>query len=102
MLGETVSVNFYFLKTEQIRMFLQHACRYICAYHKLWKQQQQNDANSESVHNNDGINGMLLINVEKLVKKFKMHRCALDFDHAFCKAICIDLTKNKMNNNEHQ
>jgi len=26
------------------------------------------------------------------VKKFKMHRCALDFDHAFCKAIYIDIT----------
>ena len=73
-------------------MFLQCAHHYIYAYHKLWQQQQQNDANSESMHDNDGSNGMPLINVKKLVKKFKMHQCALDFDHAFCKATYIDLT----------
>jgi hypothetical protein len=26
------------------------------------------------------------VNVEKILKKFKMHRCAMDFDSAFCKA----------------
>ena len=79
------------LKTEQIRMFSQWAHHYICVYHKLWQQQQQNDANSEPA-DNDGSNGTLSINVEKLMKKFKMHRCVLDFDHTFCKAIYIDIT----------
>jgi hypothetical protein len=27
------------------------------------------------------------VNVEKILKKFKTHRCAMDFDNAFCKAI---------------
>jgi hypothetical protein len=27
------------------------------------------------------------VNVEKILKKFKMHRCAMDLDNAFCKAI---------------
>jgi len=80
------------LKAEQIRMFLQWAHHFICVYHKLWQQQQQNGPNSESVHDKDGSNGMLPINVKKPVKKFKTHRCALDFNHAFCKAIYIDLT----------
>jgi hypothetical protein len=31
------------------------------------------------------------VNVEKILKKFKTHRCAMDFDNAFCKAI---FTKN--------
>jgi len=26
------------------------------------------------------------VKIEKMVKLFKTHRCALDFDHAFCKA----------------
>ena len=72
-------------------MFLQCAHHYIYAYHKLWQQQQQNYANSEPV-DDDGSNRMLPIIIKKLVKNFKMHRCVLDFDHAFCKAIYIDLT----------
>ena len=27
------------------------------------------------------------VKVEKMVKLFKTHRCALDFDHGFCKAL---------------
>jgi len=44
------------------------------------------------VHDDDGSNGTLPINVEKLVKKFKMHRYVLGFDHAFGKATYTDLT----------
>jgi hypothetical protein len=25
--------------------------------------------------------------LEQMVKKFKTHRCAMDFDHSFCKAV---------------
>jgi hypothetical protein len=27
------------------------------------------------------------VNVEKLLKRFKTHRCAMDYDIAFCKAV---------------
>ncbi len=27
------------------------------------------------------------IQLEQMVKKFKMHRCALDFDYSFCKEV---------------
>jgi hypothetical protein len=27
------------------------------------------------------------VNVEKMLKRFKSHRCAMDFDGAFCKAV---------------
>ena len=29
------------------------------------------------------------VNIEKLVKLFKTHRCAMDFDSAFCKAVFL-------------
>ena len=35
------------------------------------------------------------IKMEKLVKCFKTHCCALDFDHSFCKATFIDLTNKE-------
>ena len=37
------------------------------------------------------------ISVEKLVKKFKTHSCALDFDTTFCKAtyLVCDLTQQR-------
>jgi len=32
------------------------------------------------------------VTLTKVVKQFKMHRCALDFDTALCKAVIIDFT----------
>jgi hypothetical protein len=31
------------------------------------------------------------VNIEKLVKLFKTHRCAMDFDSAFCKAVFLQV-----------
>ncbi len=30
---------------------------------------------------------MVPAKLEQMVKKFKTHRCAMDFDHSFCKAV---------------
>ena len=40
-------------------------------------------------NNNDNlaIDPDMLPRVEKVLKEFRAHRCALDFDHKFCKAI---------------
>jgi len=37
----------------------------------------------------DNSNSQAIIpaNLEQMVKKFKTHRCTMDFDHSFCKAI---------------
>ena len=41
--------------------------------------------------NNDNaslaIDPEMLPRVEKVLKEFRAHRCALDFDHKFCKAV---------------
>ena len=35
------------------------------------------------------------VKVEKLLKRFKTHRCAMDFDSTFCKAVfCNDDEEN--------
>jgi len=53
----------------------------------MWKDQQEDDAPDEGANTSD------TVTIEKLVKEFKTHRCALDFDHNFCHAVVIDLTK---------
>jgi hypothetical protein len=69
--------------TECIRMFSQHARAYILAYHKI-RQEQLTDSSSTSDSDNTTASP---VNVEKLLKKFKTHRCAMDFDSNFCKAV---------------
>ena len=81
------------LTTKRIRHFSRRARQYICAYFKIWKDldEQQHDRMDAEVettkHEADPIS------VEKLVKQFKTHRCARDFDTTFCKATYVnDLT----------
>ena len=81
------------LTTKRIRNFSRRARQYICAYFKIWKdldeQHDRMDAEVDTTtHDADPIS------VEKLVKQFKTHRCARDFDTTFCKATYVnDLTK---------
>jgi hypothetical protein len=51
------------------------------AYQMLWEEEQ-----GLSLTDVDMKNTSCPVNVEKILKKFKMHRCAMDFDSAFCKA----------------
>ncbi len=58
----------------------------VLGYHVLWQMQQGiiNDPDSDelkAVNNNLAI---ILAKLEQMVKKFKMHRCTMDFDHGFC------------------
>jgi hypothetical protein len=64
-------------------MFSQRARAYILAYHKI-RQEQLTDSSSTSDSDNATASP---VNVEKLLKKFKTHRCAMDFDSNFCKAV---------------
>ena len=34
-----------------------------------------------------GNDAIVPIKLEQMVKQFKTHRCAMDFDHGFCKTI---------------
>ena len=83
------------LTTERIRTFSRRARAYICAYYSLWCERKQ-----QQLSNGGGTNQTIQfcncsdpVSVEKLMKRFKTHQCALDFDHAFCRAVVIDLTQ---------
>jgi hypothetical protein len=70
------------ITTERVRMFSQRARAYILAYHML-RQEQLTGSSSSSL----GSAAASPVKVEKLLKKFKTHRCAMDFDSAFCSAV---------------
>lgn len=69
------------VSTERVWLFSQRARTYILAYHKI----QQEQLTSSSTNNLDSTTSP--VNVEKLLKRFKSHRCAIDFDSSFCKAV---------------
>jgi len=70
------------LTKELIRKNSRRAREYMCAYHVFHQQQQQAAQASNTQQQEVAIPTM----IESLVKKFKTHRCALDFDHGFVKA----------------
>jgi hypothetical protein len=66
--------------TQRVRLFSQRARAYILTYHMI-RQEQLTSATT----NLDSTASP--VNVEKLLKRFKTHRCAMDFDSTFCKAV---------------
>jgi hypothetical protein len=87
---ESMSTENVLTKTK-IRHFSRRARQYICAYFKIWMNLNE-PQDEDRIRNNIGIVTHTAdpINVEKLVKQFKTHRNALDFDTSFCKATYID------------
>jgi hypothetical protein len=71
------------LSTERIRKLSQRARQYICTYYKIAIEQEQwEETNTTDLDSTP-------IKVEKMVKLFKMHCCAMDFDSTFCKPAFI-------------
>ena len=61
----------------------------MCAYHKHYKDSKQQSTTRQTGERPviiDEVDVATPVKIEKLVKVFKTHRCALDFDHNFCKA----------------
>jgi hypothetical protein len=50
-------------------------------------QQQQETAKKTSGECNNASHAMIPDKLEQIIKKFKMHQCAMDFDHSFCRAV---------------
>ncbi len=84
------------LTKERIRKFAARARVYICTYYHLSR-------DSEPIENNPIAGEPAFVNIaekqqllykeiERLMKKFKTHRCALDFDNSFVRSSLIDLT----------
>ena len=61
------------LTTKTVRKLSRRARAYICAYYSLY----------ESKHNRDDTSTLTLPLIERLVKAFKTHRAAIDFDAGF-------------------
>ena len=71
------------LTIEWVRMFSQCARAYILAYHMI-RQEQLTDSASTMTDLNSTVSP---VKVEKVLKTFKTHRCAMDFDSTFCRAV---------------
>ena len=73
------------LTTERIRKFSKRAREYICTYRAL-HQVSSSDTHLDTM---DDTNAATPVNIKKLVKDFKTHRCTLDFDKGFIIALII-------------
>jgi hypothetical protein len=59
------------------------------AYFTLHHQQQQEHQEQQSITTNETCCQLSAVKIESMVKEFKTHRCALDFDSAFIKSVII-------------
>jgi hypothetical protein len=69
----------------RVGKFAGRARAYICAYFELNRQQQNQDVN-DSVSERQQAH---FVDIERLMKSFKTHRCALDFDSGFIRSTCV-------------
>jgi len=76
------------LDITQIWKFTKRAQEYICSYHVIWQETTQQDSTHLTAATNSSVDLTVTpMKIEKLIKKFKTHRCALDFSYGFCKAL---------------
>ena len=78
------------LTTDRDRRFARRARGYLCAYYRLAHTKSSKQANSaqQSEH-------ITPQQIEKMVRDFKTHRCALDFENKFIVRIEINENKGK-------
>jgi hypothetical protein len=71
------------------RKFSKHARRYMQGYHVFNQINQGLIETSDKEWQTNGNANLAIIpkKSEQMVRKFKTHRCAMDFYHAFCKAL---------------
>ncbi len=70
-----------------VRSFSKRTHEYICAYHVLHEQMTQQAEGMEQGATARDQNAAVPVKIKALVKQFKTHRYALDFDHCFIKAV---------------
>jgi hypothetical protein len=77
------------LTTERIRRFLKRARCYMQGYHVLNQMQQGLLASIDADELMSSETNLAIVptKLEQMVKMFKTHRCAMDFDYSFCKTI---------------
>ena len=84
---ECVSRNL--LTTERIQKFSKRARCYMQGYHILNQMQQGllSSSDADELMVSETKLTIIPTKLEQMVKKFKTHRCAMDFDYSFCKTI---------------
>jgi hypothetical protein len=77
------------LTTALVRKFSKRARRYIQGYLVLNQINQGHIETSDKDWQTNGNANLAIISIklEQMVNKFKIHRCAMDFDHAVCKTL---------------
>jgi hypothetical protein len=73
----------------RVGKFAGRARAYICAYFELDRRQQQ----TQDQVANDNVSERQqahFVDIERLMKSFKTHRCALDFDSGFIRSTCVN------------
>jgi hypothetical protein len=72
---------------DRVQKFSRCTRRYVLGYHVLRQMQQGiiHDPDSKELKAANDNLAIIPAKLEQMVKKFKMHRCAMDFDHGFCK-----------------
>jgi hypothetical protein len=79
------------LTTERIRKFSRRACQYICAYYKIYNEQKNREQQQKQQHQTYQVDESTTpVKLEKLMKEFKTHCCAMDFDSSFCKVTFME------------
>ena len=74
---------------ERVEIFAARAQAYICTYHHL-DQELQNNPHHELLYNR----------IQMIMKEFKGHRCALDFDRGFVNSVLKEVRKKTTTTDE--
>jgi hypothetical protein len=80
------------LTLDRVRAFSRRARQYTLAYYALHQQQQEQQAIGIRAADNlatSETSQLTTVKIEQMVKQFKTHRCAVDFDSAFIKSVIV-------------
>ena len=78
------------LTQTRIRLFSRRARQYILAYYAI--QQASDVANSTMIADTTASQQQITqVKIEQLIKEFKTHRCAMDFDNSFIKSVMVKM-----------
>jgi hypothetical protein len=79
------------MTTERVRAFSKRARSYICAYYAFETSSKEGIDNGECAAGGQKMSPLGYGKIEQMVKKFRTHRCALDFDRGFINGILKDI-----------
>ena len=79
------SISRQIITTEAVQRYWRRDRRYICAFKTFAIKQNEQALTADQATQKAEEKSSSYVDIEKLVKTFKTHRCALNFDHKFIK-----------------